>query len=75
MYAVSLWALALPVLGNQLEIPVPLINWQDDDHDSTYEDDSSASYTTSLASSVRAYRNENGRRYHAYKDGSTTLLA
>lgn len=30
----------------------------------------SASYTTSLASSVTAYKFENGRRYHAYKEGS-----
>ena len=30
----------------------------------------SASYTTSLASNVTEYKIENGRRYHAYKDGS-----
>src|SRR4051794_639012 len=29
----------------------------------------SASETTSLTSSITAYRHENGRRYHAYKDG------
>ncbi|KAI9772568.1 MAG: hypothetical protein M1839_002450 [Geoglossum umbratile] len=42
----------------------------DEEYDSAYEDDSDASFTTSISSSVRAYRNEHGRRYHAYKDGS-----
>ncbi|KAI9830954.1 MAG: hypothetical protein M1826_004070 [Phylliscum demangeonii] len=39
------------------------------DHDSAYDDDS-ASDTTSLASEVTKYRFENGRRYHAYRDGA-----
>lgn len=30
----------------------------------------SSSYTTSLASSVYTYSYENGRRYHAYREGS-----
>ena len=30
-----------------------------------------ASYTTSLASSITDYKHENGRRYHAFKEGST----
>lgn len=30
----------------------------------------SSSYTTSLASSVTAYKYEHGRRYHAYQEGS-----
>lgn len=30
----------------------------------------SASYTTSLASSITDYKIENNRRYHAYKEGS-----
>ncbi|KAL1961620.1 hypothetical protein VTN77DRAFT_1395 [Rasamsonia byssochlamydoides] len=29
-----------------------------------------SAYTTSLTSSVLNYRHENGRRYHAYRDGS-----
>lgn len=29
-----------------------------------------ASYTTSLSSDITAYKHENGRRYHAYKEGS-----
>ena len=40
----------------------------DDDGDSGY-DASITSYTTSLASSVQDYKYENGRRYHAYKEG------
>lgn len=34
------------------------------------EDRDRNSLTTSVASSVYAYRKENGRTYHAYKDGS-----
>ena len=30
----------------------------------------SASDTTSINSAITAYRYENGRRYHAYKDGA-----
>lgn len=29
-----------------------------------------ASYTTSLATNITDYKIENGRRYHAYKEGS-----
>lgn len=36
--------------------------------DSTFGD--AESLVTSIASSVLAYRIENGRRYHAYKDGT-----
>jgi SAM-dependent methyltransferase len=38
------------------------------DLDSSFGD-SSESYTTSIASSVFAYKYENGRRYHAYQEG------
>ena len=38
--------------------------------DETYATDDESSYTSSVTSSVRAYRQENGRTYHAYKDGS-----
>jgi hypothetical protein len=32
------------------------------------------SHTTSIASSILAYRQKNGRTYHAYKDGSETAI-
>ncbi|KAI4095626.1 MAG: hypothetical protein LQ344_001557 [Seirophora lacunosa] len=37
--------------------------------DSAY-DSEVASYTTSITSTITNYKEENGRRYHAYKDGS-----
>ncbi|ROT36375.1 S-adenosyl-L-methionine-dependent methyltransferase [Sodiomyces alkalinus F11] len=40
------------------------------DTDSLFDDGSGQSDTTSLASSIARYRHENGRRYHAFKDGS-----
>ncbi|GME62431.1 Methyltransferase type 11 [Neofusicoccum parvum] len=40
-----------------------------DGADSTYGDDEQ-SFTTSLTSSVTAYKYEHGRRFHAYKEGS-----
>ncbi|KAI8648925.1 hypothetical protein NCS56_01509600 [Fusarium sp. Ph1] len=40
----------------------------DDEVDSTFGDDN-ASSTASVASSILNYRLENGRTYHAYKDG------
>lgn len=39
------------------------------DNDSTYGQELST-YTTSLTSSVLAYRHENGRTYHGYRDGA-----
>ncbi|KAL1980809.1 hypothetical protein VTN96DRAFT_3504 [Rasamsonia emersonii] len=40
------------------------------DTDSGYQESiTSASYRTSIASSVRNYKYENGRRYHAYREG------
>ncbi|KAI4133393.1 MAG: hypothetical protein LQ347_002196 [Umbilicaria vellea] len=46
-----------------------------DDRDSAYGDTSDVdSAFTSISSSVRDYRKENGRTYHAYKDGSPFLL-
>ncbi|KAH0538930.1 hypothetical protein FGG08_004521 [Glutinoglossum americanum] len=41
----------------------------DTDHSSDAEDDGALS-SSSVASSVRAYRSEHGHRYHAYKEGS-----
>ncbi|KAF8855637.1 S-adenosyl-L-methionine-dependent methyltransferase [Acephala macrosclerotiorum] len=40
------------------------------DRDSTFEDGPLASSTTSIGSSILKYREENGRTYHAYKDGN-----
>ncbi|KAF2425830.1 S-adenosyl-L-methionine-dependent methyltransferase [Tothia fuscella] len=45
---------------------------RDDDVDLAFGDDS-ASYTTSLKSSITNYIQENGRRYHAFKDGAYFL--
>lgn len=41
----------------------------DDDAGSDYAEDF-LSDTTSINSEITAYRFENGRRYHAYKDGA-----
>lgn len=51
--------------------PAPLPN-PPSDADSSYdssEDISDLSSTTSINSSILLHRHENGRRYHAYKDG------
>ncbi|KAK1755439.1 S-adenosyl-L-methionine-dependent methyltransferase [Echria macrotheca] len=45
----------------------------DDDADSAYGAGSVNSATTSVTSSVMRYRMENGRRYHAYKEGKYVL--
>ena len=39
------------------------------DDDSAFGDDNAGSSTTSIGSSILRYRQENGRTYHAYKDG------
>ncbi|KAL6703856.1 hypothetical protein ACN47E_008990 [Coniothyrium glycines] len=44
------------------------IDSADNDADSAYEDD--ASDTTSLKSAILNYKYHNGRRYHAYKEGT-----
>jgi hypothetical protein len=41
-----------------------------EDHDSAYDSQSIDLDTKTLSSTVTKYRFENGRRYHAYKDGS-----
>ena len=41
----------------------------DYDHDSTLEEDNTGSLTTSVSSSITKFREENGRTYHAYKEG------
>lgn len=45
----------------------------DDDADSAYGAPSVNSSTTSVTSSIMKYRIENGRRYHAYKEGKYVL--
>lgn len=40
------------------------------DRDSSYNDASSASYATSLSSSIMNYKYQNGRRYHAFREGA-----
>jgi SAM-dependent methyltransferase len=47
----------------------PVVDDYEDTADSAYNSEL-ASYTTSLASKTTDYRQENGRRYHAYKEGS-----
>ena len=45
-----------------------------DGSDSSLGDDAASSrYTASLTSSIERYPMENGRRYHAYKDGSYVM--
>lgn len=39
------------------------------DNDSTLGDEDDSLSTASITSSIMAYRHENGRTYHAYKDG------
>ncbi|KAI9764040.1 MAG: hypothetical protein M1840_008916 [Geoglossum simile] len=62
--------------GPNVQIP---ISDKQDDPDADYADDSgiessSDSDTTSLASFITKYRWENGRRYHAYRDGEYWYL-
>lgn len=44
-------------------------NYRRNSHDSGLEDESSDSSTYSLTSSIMNYTYENGRRYHAYREG------
>ena len=50
----------------------PAVLEVDDDlaGDETYATDDESAMTASITSSIRAYRQENGRTYHAYKEGS-----
>lgn len=47
----------------------PALLEADDEIDETYASDDESALTSSVTSSIRAYRQENGRTYHAYKDG------
>jgi SAM-dependent methyltransferase len=57
--------------NNNEPIVVPEEDVQDD-RDSTIGDDATSS-TASLSSSILDFRHENGRTYHAYKDGKYHL--
>ena len=49
--------------------PPAVLEVDDVDNDETYATDDESTLTSSVTSSIRAYRQENGRTYHAYKDG------
>ncbi|KAH7133504.1 S-adenosyl-L-methionine-dependent methyltransferase [Dactylonectria macrodidyma] len=51
----------------------PLAGPRNDDRDSVFDEISAFSETTTLASSILKYREENGRTYHSYKAGSYIL--
>jgi SAM-dependent methyltransferase len=53
------------------QAPAPIVADDFDDNDSALGDDTPdvASSTASINSSIMRYREENGRTYHAYKDG------
>ncbi|KAF4445598.1 methyltransferase [Fusarium austroafricanum] len=44
-----------------------------DDRDSTYSSDAGSVYTASATSSIYNYQYENGRRYHAFREGQYVL--
>ena len=50
--------------------PDTILEADDSLEDEAYGTDSGTTYTSSISSSIMAYRKENGRTYHAYKDGS-----
>ncbi|KAL6408483.1 methyltransferase [Ilyonectria robusta] len=58
--------------GTMLAVDDDAVHQDEDDADSTIGLDN-ASDTASLSSSIMAYRQENGRTYHAYKDGVYVL--
>lgn len=43
------------------------------DHDSTYGSDIESIGSASITSSITGYKYENGRRYHAYREGAYYL--
>ncbi|KAE9382009.1 TAM domain methyltransferase [Stipitochalara longipes BDJ] len=51
--------------------PIVAVDSSAGDGDSAYNSDEVSRYTDSLSSSVRAYKFENGRRYHAYHSAGT----
>ncbi|KAM5343820.1 hypothetical protein ACJ41O_012357 [Fusarium nematophilum] len=59
------------------EEPVPLQvdedAFDDGDADSAYGSEGASAYTASITSSIYHYQYENGRRYHAYREGQYVL--
>jgi SAM-dependent methyltransferase len=60
--------------------PAPLVvdhdaldNADDGDGDSAYSSEADSAYTGSVTSSIFNYQYENGRRYHAYREGQYVL--
>ena len=53
--------------------PPAIIEADDFAEDEAYATDGTATYTSSISSSILAYRKDNDRTYHAYKDGSYFL--
>lgn len=47
--------------------------YEDGDADSAYGSDGGSAYTGSITSSIFDYQYENGRRYHAYREGQYVL--
>ncbi|KAK5995344.1 Methyltransferase pytC [Cladobotryum mycophilum] len=56
-----------------LEVDEEAYDDEDGDGDSAYASDRDTSYTGSITSSIYNYQYENGRRYHAYREGQYTL--
>ena len=53
-----------------LTAPVLEIDGEISDHDSAFDSGPFTTSTISIGSSILKYREENGRTYHAYKDGN-----
>ncbi|KAM4062729.1 methyltransferase [Hirsutella rhossiliensis] len=75
---VSFTQLLSPVAGAfETDQPVPLQvdteAYDDADADSAYGSDAGSAYTGSVTSSIFDYQYENGRRYHAYREGQYVL--
>ncbi|KAI8649095.1 hypothetical protein NCS57_01445600 [Fusarium keratoplasticum] len=66
-----------PIEHEEEERPAPLQvdheAFDNEDADSTYSTDRDTSYTGSITSSIYHYQYENGRRYHAYREGQYVL--
>ncbi|KAH7310177.1 S-adenosyl-L-methionine-dependent methyltransferase [Rhexocercosporidium sp. MPI-PUGE-AT-0058] len=64
-----------PIVAAMEGDTAPIVAIDQEDHangdgDSAYDSDQLSRYTDSLTSSVKAYKFENGRRYHAYHAGA-----
>ncbi|KDN60043.1 putative methyltransferase domain-containing protein [Colletotrichum sublineola] len=56
-----------------LQVDTDVENAGGADSDSTYGSDGGTAYTGSISSSIFHYQYENGRRYHAYREGQYVL--